>query len=100
MGEWVRLPHLPPNTMIKQLKDNAGVLNIVSLIGTAFAVLFYLQANFVQASEFTKFKVQEWEDQIYKLVIKENRLASEGKKLKPEEKAYLEMLKARLAKEK
>ena len=69
-------------------------------IGTAFAVLFYLQTNFVQAADFKDFKVQDWEDQIYKLAIKKNRLESEGKKLKPEEEAYLEMLKARLAKEK
>ena len=71
-------------------------MNLISLIATAFAVLFYLQTNFVQAADFKDFKIQDWEDQIYKLAIKENRLADENKKLKPEEKAYLEMLKARL----
>jgi len=87
--------------MIKTLKDNLGAtMNLVGLITASFAVLIYLQANFVQAADFKDFKVQDWEDQIYKLAIKENRLAEEGKVLKPEEKAYLEMLKARLAKEK
>ena len=82
--------------MKESIKQNISIINLVSLIGTAFAVLFYLQANFVQASEFKEFKVQEWEDTIYKLAIKENRLIGEGRVLKPEEKAYLEMLKARL----
>jgi len=78
------------------IKQNISVINLVSLIATAFAALLYLQANFVQASEFKSFVAQEWEDTIYKLAIKENRLNAEGKQLKPEEKAYLEMLKARL----
>lgn len=83
--------------MIEKIKENLGfTLNLISLIATAFAVLFYLQTNFVQAADFKDFKIQDWEDQIYKLAIKENRLADENKKLKPEEKAYLEMLKARL----
>jgi len=83
--------------MLEKIKSNLGfTLNLVSLIATAFAVLIYLQTTFVQASEFTKFKVDAWEDEVYKLAIKENRLANVGKKLKPEEKAYLELLKARL----
>jgi len=82
--------------MKEVIKQNISLINLVSLIGTAFAVLFYLQTNFVQAADFKDFKVQDWEDQIYKLAIKENRLAEEGRVLKPEEKAYLEMLKARL----
>lgn len=87
--------------MIQRMKENAGFLiNMFSLLGTAFAVLFYLQTNFVQAADFKSFQAQEWEDKIYQLTIKEARLKAEGKGLKPEEKAYLDMLKARLAKKK
>ena len=83
------------------MRANAGFLvNLFSLLGTAFAVLFYLQSNFVQAADFKSFQAQDWEDKIYQLAIKKNRLEAEGKVLKPEEAAYLEMLKARLAKEK
>jgi len=44
------------------IKQNISVINLVSLIATAFAALLYLQANFVQASEFKSFVAQEWED--------------------------------------
>jgi len=87
--------------MIDKIKQNLGfTMNLVGLIAATLSVLIYLQTNFVQAADFKSFQAQEWEDKIYQLVIKENRLAIEGKKLKPEEKAYLEMLKARLANKK
>lgn len=86
---------------ITALKSDLGFLiNVGAIFSMAFGVLFYLQSNFVEAGEFKNYQVQEWEDKVYQLTIKENRLEAENKKLTPEEKAYLEMLKARLTKQK
>lgn len=67
-----------------------------TMIGMAFAALIYIQTNFVSAADFKQMQIREYEDIVYKLVIKKQELEEENKQLKSWENAELERARMRL----
>lgn len=74
------------------------IVNYGTMIGMAIAALLYFQSNFVSAENFVESQIQDQEDLIYELVIKQEDLKKEGLDLKSWEKAKLERARQRLQK--
>ena len=74
------------------------IISYATLIGTALGGFIYLQTNFVSAQDFKELQIQQYEDTVYKLVVKEQELKEENKDLKSWEKAELERARQRLRK--
>ena len=72
------------------------IMTYASMIGMAFAVLLWAQANFVSAGDFQQALKQQNEDKVYTLVIKQEELKKQGRDLESWEKAELERARQRV----
>ena len=72
------------------------IMTYASMIGMAFGVLLWAQANFVSAGDFKQSLKQQNEDKVYTLVIKQEELRKQGRDLESWEKAELERARQRV----
>lgn len=74
------------------------IISYGTMIGMAFAVLLWAQANFVDAGDFNQYRYDQIESEVNYLKDKRERLEREGKALSFEDKRKLERLELKLEK--
>ena len=74
------------------------IMTYASMIGMAFGVLFWAQANFVDAGDFQQYQYEKLEDEVNYLKDKEQRLIDDYSELEYEDKRDLQRKELKLQK--
>ena len=72
------------------------IMTYASMVGMAFGVLFWAQANFVDAGDFKEYQYEKVEDEVNYLKDKETRMQRDYQELEFEDKRQLERLELKM----